>query len=292
MAPIRFKHAGHWQNLSHLVKQLQLIEALSVSDRVEVASQGFATPFQVIPLACVINAKKLSPYVKNEHSDIAAYLNTIRFPTGIRAEEATPGASGNYLPIARISDAKSPGSRSEESYKHLEDQYRELILSCFPAIREKLSNAIAFFLSELIENAKDHSEAKNFYIFAQYWPALGEFELCMMDDGIGLRGSLSKRYEHVTTDEIAVREVIQRQLSARISEVEALPGTGLANTIRIVTNKELVSTFTLLSGNYGYSCSNDQCRWVKPGTLSLSGTLINIRLKEPKERLNIFSYIQ
>jgi len=292
MTQILFKHTGHWQNLRHLVKILRVLEGLKKNEKVEIASEGFATPFQVIPVACTINRKHLSPYLNSEHSDIAGYLNTIQFPAGVKAEEATPGASGNYLPIARIFGAKRAGSQREVAYKHIEDQYRDLILSCFPAIREKLSNAIAFFLSELIENAKDHSEAANFYIFAQYWPVLKQFELCMMDDGIGLKGSLSKRYDHITTDEIAVREVIQRQLSARVSDEEALPGTGLANTIRIVSNKELESTFTMLSGNFGYSCSNDQCRWVQLGTLHIPGTLINLRIQEPQERLNIFSYIQ
>ncbi|TVQ10693.1 MAG: hypothetical protein EA364_11840 [Balneolaceae bacterium] len=268
------------------------MEGLKKSEKIEIASEGFATPFQVIPAACVINQKQLSPYIKNIDSDIAGYLNTIQFPDGVIADEATPGASGNYLPIARVFGVKRAGSKRETAYKHIEDQYRILILSCFPSIREKLSNAIAFFLSELIENAKDHSDAANFYIFAQYWPALREFELCMMDDGIGLKGSLSKLYDHISTDEIAVREVIQRQLSARISDLEALPGTGLANTIRILSNNELESTFTLLSGNFGYSCSNDQCRWVQTGTLRIPGTLINVRIKEPRETFNIFSYIQ
>lgn len=265
MTQIHFKHTKHWHNLRHLIKTLQTLESLRKNEKFEIASEGFATPFQVIPAACVSNRKQLSPYVKSKHSEIAGYLNAIHFPAGVSAEKAKPGASGNYLPIARVSGVKRAGSKRETAYKHIEDQYRELILNCFPAIRIKLSNAIAFFLSELIENAKDHSDAANFYIFAQYWPALREFELCMMDDGIGLKGSLSKQYDYITSNEIAVREVIQRQLSARISDVEALPGTGLANTIRIVSNKELKSTFTLLSGNFGYSCSNDQCRWVRPG---------------------------
>ena len=291
MTQIRFQHTIHWQNIRHLIEILQELEGLKKNEQFEIASEGFATPFQVIPTACVINRKQLSPYVENKHSEIAGYLNTIQFPAGVNAEKATPGASGNYLPIARVFGVNRVGANRETAYKHIEDQYRELILNCFPAIREKLSNTIAFFLSELIENAKDHSDAANFYIFAQYWHALKEFELCMMDDGIGLKGSLSKRYDYITNDEIAVREVIQRQLSARISDVEALPGTGLANTIRIISNKELESTFTLLSGNFGYSCSNDQCRWVKPGTLHITGTLINIRIKEPRETFNIFSYI-
>jgi hypothetical protein len=291
MTQIHFKYNTHWQNLRHLIEILQKLERVKNNEKIEIASKGFATPFQVIPTACVINRKQLSSYVKNKHSEIAGYLNTIQFPAGVNAEKVTHGSSGNYLPIAKVSGVKHAGLKRETAYKHIEDQYRELILNCFPAIRDKLSNAIAFFLSELIENAKDHSDGNNFYIFAQYWPALREFELCMMDDGIGLKGSLSKRYDYITSDEIAVREVIQRQLSARISEVEALPGTGLANTIRIVSNKELESTFTLLSGDFGYSCSNDQCRWIKPGTLQITGTLINIRIKEPRETFNIFSYI-
>lgn len=214
------------------------------------------------------------------------------FLRGVSAIDARPGVSGNYLPIARIKGEAGRGSQREKSYKNIEDQYRELILNFFSNVKDKLRNAIAFFLSELIENAKDHSDTKNFYIFAQYWPALNEFELCLMDDGIGLQGSLSKVHPQITSDERAVREIIQRQLSARISDIESLSGTGLANTIRIVSNKELQSTFTLLSGNFGYSCSNDYCKWVDLGTLAIQGTLINIRIKEPRERVNIFNYIQ
>lgn len=114
----------------------------------------------------------------------------------------------------------------------------------------------------------------------------------MMDNGVGLRGSLSKRFNHVITDELAVKEVIQRQLSSRINSYEALPGTGLANTIRIVSNNELESTFTLLSGSYGYSCSNDQCNWINLEKLHLQGALFNIRIKEPVKTLDIFRYIQ
>jgi hypothetical protein len=223
---------------------------------------------------------------------MSRYLKTVHFPDCVSAEDVSPGMSGNYLPIARITGEESMGVQREKSYKLIEDQYRELILNCFSNLKDKMSNAIAFFLSELIENAKDHSDAENFYIFAQYWPAIQEFELCLMDDGIGLQGSLSKVHPQITSDERAVREIIQRQLSARISDIESLPGTGLANTIRIVSNKELQSTFTLLSGNFGYSCSNDYCKWVDLGMLSIQGTLITIRIKEPRKKVNIFKYIQ
>ncbi len=270
---------------------LSALQKLPEGDMVEMNSRGFATPFHVIPVASAINNKNLTFSLTKKNSDLGQYLKTIRFPDGVSAIVAKPGASGNYLPIARISGTESLGKQRESSYKHIEDQYRELIFNCFRNIKDKLSNAIAFFLSELIENAKDHSDANNFYIFAQYWPALKEFELCLMDDGIGLKGSLSKIHPQITTDERAVREVIQRQLSARISDKESLPGTGLANTIRIVSNKELQSSFTLLTGNFGYSCSNDFCKWVELGTLTVQGTLINIRIKEPQETFDIFNYI-
>lgn len=291
MPQIQFQKKSHWQDLNHLNRILNTIQSINKGAHIEINTKSFATPFHVVPVACIVNNKNLSFSLTKKHSDLGQYLETVQFPNGVTALEAKPGASGNYLPIVRISDDESIGTQRESSYKHVEDQYRELIFNCFNNIKDKLSNAIAFFLSELIENAKDHSEADNFYIFAQYWPALQEFDLCLMDDGIGLRGSLSKIHPQITTDERAVREIIQRQLSARISEIESLPGTGLANTIRIVSNKELQSSFTLLSGNFGYSCSNDSCRWVKLGTLTVPGTLINIRIKEPQETFDIFNYI-
>lgn len=292
MPVISFKKQSHWKNLNHLISILKVLQPLNKGDRVGINSSGFATPFHVVPGACVINNKNLNYGFTKVGSEMSRYLKIIHFPEGVSSMDAKPGSSGNYLPIARVAGPAGTGVHREESYKNLEDQYRELILNCFNTVKEKLSNAIAFFLSELIENAKDHSIAKNFYIFAQYWSALQEFELCLMDDGIGLQGSLSKKHPQITTDERAVREIIQRQLSARISDIESLPGTGLANTIRIVSNKELQSTFTLLSGSFGYSCSNDYCRWVDLGALSIQGTLVNICIKEPKEKVDIFNYIQ
>ncbi len=292
MPKIRFSNSSHWENLNQLISNLKTLHQLSDGDRVDIDARGFATPFHVVPSACVINRKNLTFGISDDKSDMNRYLKIVHFPDCVSAKDARPGVSGNYLPIARITGEESIGAHREKSHKNIEDQYRELIFNCFSNIKDKLSNAIAFFLSELIENAKDHSDAENFYIFAQFWPALKEFELCLMDDGIGLQGSLSKVHPQITTDERAVREIIQRQLSARISDIESLPGTGLANTIRIVSNKELQSTFTILSGNFGYSCSNDYCKWVDLGTLSIQGTLINIRIKEPSERVNIFNYIQ
>lgn len=292
MPVIRFKNQSHWENLNHLISILKTLVNLNKGDRVEVHSSGFATPFHVVPSASVINNKNLTYDLTKKKTDMSQYLEIVHFPKGVSAMNAKLGASGNYLPIARTTGEAGTDTLREKSYKNIEDQYRELILNCFSNVKDKLSNAIAFFLSELIENAKDHSAAENFYIFAQYWPALQEFELCLMDDGIGLQGSLSKIHPQITTDERAVREIIQRQLSARVSDVESFPGTGLANTIRIVSNNEIQSTFTLLSGNFGYSCSNDYCKWVGLGTLSIQGTLINIRMKEPQERVDIFNYIR
>lgn len=292
MPVIRFSNNSHWDNLNQLISILKTLHPLSNGSRVDIDSSGFATPFHVVPSVCVINRKNLTFGSTDDTSDMSRYLKTVHFPVCVSAKDVRPGMSGNYLPIARITGEESMGVQREKSYKLIEDQYRELILNCFSNLKDKMSNAIAFFLSELIENAKDHSDADNFYISAQYWPAIQEFELCLMDDGIGLQGSLSKVHPQITSDERAVREIIQRQLSARISDIESLPGTGLANTIRIVSNKELQSTFTLLSGNFGYSCSNDYCKWVDLGMLSIQGTLITIRIKEPREKVNIFKYIQ
>ncbi|HAC16824.1 MAG TPA: hypothetical protein DCE78_12900 [Bacteroidetes bacterium] len=293
MSIVKLKHndRNHWDNIRHLVSVIEMLNK-TTNSQIHISSSGFATPFQVIPLACFLNLKKLSYQINDQQSDLASYLNTIKFPQGVNLRAVTIGSSGNYLPIGRIHGSKRQGEVRDENYKQIEDQYRELVLNCFPTVRDTLSNAIAFFLSELIENAKDHSEANNFYVFAQYWPLLKQIELCMMDDGIGLRGSLAKRYAQITSDEIAVREVIQRQLSVRISEFEALPGTGLANTIRIVSNNELSSTFTIISGNYGFSSVNKNSRWIDLKETSLPGTLINIRIVEPNSRLNIFDYIQ
>lgn len=289
---IFFRHGDtHLDNLRHTVGLFKTLESLPDGSTFEIPSTGFATPLQLVPLVCLIKNKELKPLISAPNSNIAGYLEAVYFPNGVNAGEAIPGRSGNYIPIAGLPDLKERADSKEVEFRDIESNYRELILGCYPNIRNNLADVISFFLSELIENAKDHADADNFYIFAQYWPRLNEFELCLMDDGIGLLGSLSKKYEHVNSHETAMREVVQRKLSSRINELEALSGSGIANTIKITGGESLKSSFTMFSGNCGYSNQKGIVNWIGLGTLHIPGVLINIRVKVPPTTVNVLDYV-
>lgn len=168
MPTIQFKHKNHWQNLRSLVSILRTIDSIGEGSEVIISAKSFATPFQIVPVLSMINAKGLTFRVEPHSASLLSYLNTIGFPAGIHAMSVSKRVSKNYLPVAKISSSQLDSMNRETVYKHIEEQYRELIFSCFPNVKDKLSNAVAFFLAELIENAKDHSNARDFYIFAQY----------------------------------------------------------------------------------------------------------------------------
>lgn len=95
MSEIRFNSNSHWENLNQLISILKSLHHLSNGDRVDIDSTGFATPFHVVPSACVINRKNLAFDISDNRSDMSQYLNIVHFPEGVSAKDARPGVSGN-----------------------------------------------------------------------------------------------------------------------------------------------------------------------------------------------------
>lgn len=95
MPEIRFSNHSHWENLNQLISILKTLHQISDGDRVDIGSSEFATPFHVVPSACVINRKNLTFDISDNRPDMSHYLKIVNFPVGVSAKGARPGVSGN-----------------------------------------------------------------------------------------------------------------------------------------------------------------------------------------------------
>lgn len=69
-----------------------------------------------------------------------------------------------------------------------------------------LQDTLSYSLREIFRNVLEHSKAKQLWYAAQYWPEKDTVELCILDEGIGVRESLAKN-PHITVhhDHDAIR---------------------------------------------------------------------------------------
>jgi hypothetical protein len=109
------------------------------------------------------------------------------------------GASGNegYLPITLV--------KREYLYQGEEDRFVELgdliqrhadkiafMLSRDESGKSDFFNVVSYSLREIFRKVFEHSEAKQLFYCAQYWPKSNKVEVSISDSGMGIRRALAE----------------------------------------------------------------------------------------------------
>lgn len=274
----RFKELG--ANLEYLSN---LPEGGSCTLKIE-----FATPLSLLPLVSLIHQKKLQC-----NEGMTSYLHTVHFPDGEQKLEAL--CRGTYMPIVRLSlqGITDPDERS--------DKLDALHGGFLAVLRQNIKNpefsamvtsgTFGVLLGELIDNINEHSQAKNVYIFAQYWPTIDTCEVCLMDDGRGLYGSLVAAQREVKDSEDAIRKIVETGLSAKDEFGETHRGTGLRMTRKAITSADIKGEFLIGSGDAAYLETTSGSTLLKLSRTSLYGTMIMLRFEKPQRFPNIYQYV-
>lgn len=132
-------------------------------------------------------------YVRNEAKSKTTYAKALRFysslgiPIGCSPEEDYTGTSGScFIPIMKV---------DVSTVKRSVDEYRDVkyISSHISKVasrgKEVLYDCVGFCVIEIIRNIIEHSNSKNVWYAAQYWPSKygGEMvEISIMDEGVGI----------------------------------------------------------------------------------------------------------
>lgn len=279
--------------LQELIANLRYLESLNEKACVAIKDIGFVTPLTITPVAAMINKKSL------EHDYTGpniSYLQTIYFPEGLRELDRII-AEKTYLPIIHLLLAGVAKDEVTRKLGALHSKYLELIklhIVADPRFLELLTNnTFGFLLGELFDNIEEHSLASNVYVFAQYWPKSNACEVCIIDDGIGLFGSLQKAGRDVTGHLDALRKILETGLSAKNEFGDIRRGTGLKHTRAAITNREINGEFLILSGDAAFlhSATHGQ-KFFQLTDYKWNGTILTMRLNRPFAAFNLYDYVK
>lgn len=99
----------------------------------------------------------------------------------------------NYIPITKLS-VKALRNESRESREHVVDTVEResrRLASVLSKDNKTLQSILTYSIREIIRNAVEHSSAEEIWFSGQYWPTKNRVEVAILDEGIGLRNSLS-----------------------------------------------------------------------------------------------------
>ena len=105
--------------------------------------------------------------------------------------------SKRYIPITSV--------RREQLYTDPKDKYSEIgdliqrhvdKIACLiiqdDSCRSEIFHALSYSLREIFRNVFEHSQANELFYAGQYWPTKSKVEVCIVDNGIGIRKSLAE----------------------------------------------------------------------------------------------------
>lgn len=279
--------------IKELVCNLQYLGDCEDKSLIKISKIDFITPLSITPISAVINKKNLE-YNYNEIN--VSYLKTICFPEGVEGVEKD-SLQKTYFPIVHLNIENLSKIDMTHRLGSLHTKYLNLIKNNIIADQRFFAlvtnNTFGFLLGEMLDNIEEHSEAKNVYLFAQYWPKINTCEVCILDDGQGVFKSLKKAGRSVKNSEDALRKILGTGLSAKTDFGDTKRATGIKNTRATLTNKEINGEFLIISGDSIFldSANHDE-KFVKLTKYFYDGTIVVLRLTRPISQFNLYDYVK
>lgn len=237
-----------------------------------------------------------------KHSDVKkcvaqecknGYAEHMRFyrAIGIKQGKDFSENYGNqrYLPITclKISDLREIGAARLECIQEVIVNKSKLMANVLSQGNASYKKWLSYALTEIMRNIPEHSQADAIWYCAQYWPSFDLVELAIMDEGIGIKGSLlsNSAYEElIHSDEEALRYAISPGISRTFvpggqnlsSDDWANSGYGLFMISRICA--ELGGSFIIASGDAALKVDKNGMK-TYPKPCHLQGTAICLRVR-------------
>lgn len=239
----------------------------------------WGTPLVLLPIAAYLHETN-SNYISPSSKKVKEYLESIKFPQGVRTLSALQN-SKSFVPISLIESAKGVETQSEILYSFLNLIHKV-------ANRSQLTKS-AFFYSptELINNIFEHSGKNYGLVFAQTYSSKGYLDICIVDTGRGL----AKSFEGKNGGRISDCLAIQMAMSGESTKPGTDRGFGLRTSKKMIC-KGFNGEFTLISGNACLLSNNPEDKLFQLPGINWQGVILAARLPFPKAPVEYLKYIE
>lgn len=211
------------------------------------------------------------------------FFKAIKLDYGNNPGEA-PG-NENYLPITilRVEDLEKQAAEQYHSIGKIIEKYA-IQLACLLAHQQygDLVDTLSYSFQEIIRNVVEHSKSDILVYCAQYWPSEKLVEIALIDNGVGIRSTLSNNpHLNIENDAKSLSMALTPGVSGKMYKGKKSnphdfwenAGMGLYLTSRICSNSE---NFFISSGNAG-ALINSKGKW-KYQT-DFSGTALRLKFR-------------
>ena len=254
-------------------------------------------PFPMLIVSREIKRKreefKHLPFYANNYSNTYAKHMKFYSACGLNLGDDVEFTKGNsnYSCITKFSvnQLKEEGRENLDIIQEVIEKKSKDMASIVAQGNIEFRNWLAFVIRELMRNIPEHSKSDTIWYCAQYWPSYDLVELAILDEGVGIKESLSENINHVhliKTDEDAIRLSLEPGISGTMIENKTYlsqsewdnSGYGLYMVSEMCA--ELNASFILASGKSAVKVckENGNIVYRSRGT-NVHGTAIQIRIK-------------
>lgn len=302
MMPASFK-------VSSALKFLSYIEKLEEEEEYifDFRSVGHTSPFGLLMVSDAISSfrrrqlffsSKCANHERLGYQAHMGFFKACEFEKG--APQAEASGSGNYVPITHLSvdEILDEADREFIPVGVVVEKYANKLSEVLTrSTHGNLYDVLSYSIREIMRNVVEHSSSKQIKFCAQYWPTKNRVHVAILDNGRGIKESLSENPNlDMATDLEALKMSLMPGISGRmfkgVRKEKYNPwqnsGYGLYMTSRLATSG---GSFFIVSGNAGYGITSQSA--VEIPISGFAGTAINIsidtsRLGELSSRLHEF----
>ncbi len=224
MTTINFPHHCTERNIFNFCAEVENC------DNEEDITIDFSLMGRIEPFTMVYVAKMIRDYNRQNSNTIYCqgfedkeYASNMAFfrAFGLRhgREPNCVGGNERFVPftILRMQTIKDEASREWEVEQEIIEKRAEHLAQILA--QEETSNlvdALTFSIREIMRNVFEHSESKSIEYCAQYWPTYHKVEIAILDNGIGLKKSISSNpYIEVESDSDAIQQALMPAISSK-----------------------------------------------------------------------------
>jgi len=240
-----------------------------------------------IPCSIILISNKIKDLAKLKPKQISyippkniksnAHLEKIGFPLGNKED------GDSYVSIKHFS--KDPKNKDQ-----INIQVSNLINKIENKLPYEFGESINYIFAELSDNIDQHSDYKMASLMAQYYPTKKQVDIAVFDNGVSIPGLFEKNEIKFKEDFDAIKKAVFDGKTTKKEEptrgfglrtCRKLSIEGLKGELYLISRKGVIIMKSYEDPIF-YDLEND----------SLQGTFIYLRLKTPKEKIDIYDYVE